>query len=470
MGTSRKRSVLVKKSKACRLALACILLAFASSRAPANSDALIGVLSGKGDAGLGVAWRFEHSVYRGAGLRYDFVPLYLYEGDYLYLHAYRIGLKLDRQPDRRFDVFLSHRFESFPYDRIPASLAGMAVRGPGVDAGVSYRRSGKWGNLYAEFLRDVSGASQGNELRLGYNYERRSGNLSLKPSLALEQRSAGLNDYYYGVRSSEGTALRPAYDPGAGMNAVVGLYAQYNLTERWRLLTGLSATRWAGGVRRSPIVDDRTQLSAFLGFAYDFALNQPKPWQEGTPLLFKVLHGKSTDCNLVPVMRLSCTSTKTDDQTAVTSIEIGRPFVEGLNDWPLDVVGYVGLLRHHERDLQQDTWQLNAYMKAFYYGFPWRDRVRTRIGFGIGVSYAQKVPFVEMRDQLRRGRNASKLLNYLDPSIDVSVGDLLRVKALRETYFGFGVSHRSGIFGTSQLLGNVDGGSNYIYSYVEARF
>ena len=50
-----------------RLVLGCILLAFAACRAFANSDALTGVLSGKGDAGLGVAWRFEQSMYRGAG-------------------------------------------------------------------------------------------------------------------------------------------------------------------------------------------------------------------------------------------------------------------------------------------------------------------------------------------------------------------------------------------------------------------
>ena len=49
----------------------------------------------------------------------------------------------------------------------------------------------------------------------------------------------------------------------------------------------------------------------------------------------------------------------------------------------------------------------------------------------------------------------------------MSVGDLLGRRSLRETYFGFGVTHRSGIFGSSQLFGNVDGGSNYIYTYVE---
>ena len=43
----------------------------------------------------------------------------------------------------------------------------------------------------------------------------------------------------------------------------------------------------------------------------------------------------------------------------------------------------------------------------------------------------------------------------------------LRAGSLRETYVGLGVSHRSGIFGSGKLFNNVDGGSNYIYTYVE---
>ena len=60
------------------------------------------------------------------------------------------------------------------------------------------------------------------------------------------------------------------------------------------------------------------------------------------------------------------------------------------------------------------------------------------------------------------------MLNYLDPTIDVSLGDLLGSRALKDTFIGFGVSHRSGIFGSSRLLGNVSGGSNYLYTYVES--
>ena len=441
-------------------------ISFGSQFAAATSDPLAGILSAPGGAGLGFATRTERSPYRGGGTRNDLVPLYLYEGKYAYLHAYRVGLKLQDRDDSRFDVFLAHRFEGFPYDRIPPSLVGMAERGPGADFGVSYQRSGPWGAVYAEYLHDGFGASEGNELRLGYNYEWKGQRWRLRPHLMLAARDAKLNDYYYGVRPNEATAIRPAYQPGAGVNGQLGLYGVYSLTERWRLLGGVTATRWSKGVRNSPIVDDRVQLSGVLGLMYDFS-PEHAVWPEDKLFIVKLMYGRSTDCNLVSVMRLSCTSTRTADQTRVSAIEVGRPFVERLNGWPLDLVGYLGLLHHDERGLQPGFWQVDAYMKAFYYGFPWSDRVRTRVGFGAGMSYAQRLPFVEQRDQTARGRNASKLLNYLDPSIDVSVGDLFGVRTLRETYFGFGASHRSGIFGASQLLGNVNGGSNYIYSYVE---
>ncbi len=445
--------------------LACLFLLIAPP-AGAQSDPLIGVLSATGDAGLGVASRVEQSMYRDGRTRFDLVPLYMYEGKFVCLHAYRVGLKLDQKPDRRFDVFLSHRFEGFPYDRIPASLAGMSERAPGVDAGMSYRRNGTWGSAYAEYLHDISGSSHGSELRLGYSHPWRSGKLLLSPGLMFARRDAKLNNYYYGVEATEVTAERPAYQPGSGVNARIGLDARYDLTDHWRLLAGVSVTRWASGVRASPIVDNRVQMSGFVGAAYDFEKEQ-KVWEERLPLIVKVLYGRETDCSLLPVMRLSCTSTQSSNGTGVRAIEIGRPFIERLHGWPLDVVGYVGLLQHNEHGLQPDSWQINAYMKGFYYGFPWSERVRTRIGFGAGVSYAQRVPFVEAADQVRRGRNTSKLLNCLDPSIDVSVGDLLGVRALRQAYFGFGVSHRSGIFASSQLLGNVNGGSNYIYTYAE---
>ncbi len=443
-----------------------LFMCFGSQFAAATSDPFTSIIDTQGGAGIGFATRMESSPYRGGGSRYDFIPVYLYEGKYAYLHGYRAGLKLYDERDTRFDVFLTHRFEGFPYDNIPPSIAGMTERSPGADFGVSYQRSGLWGAVYMEYLHDMTGASAGNELRAGYNYEWINARWRVRPQLMFAARDAKLNDYYYGVRPAEATALRPVYKAGSGVNTQLGLYGAYSLTERWRLLAGVSATRWAKGVRLSPIVDSRLQVSTSLGLMYDVS-PEHAIWPDNKSLIVKVKYGKATDCNLINVMEFRCASTKTVDNTSISGIEVGRTFIERLNGWPLDVVGYVGLLRHNEQGLQPDFLQSDVYMKAFYYGFPWSDHVRTRLGFGVGLSYAQKVPFVEQRDQAFRGRNASKILNYLDPSIDINVGDLFGVHAMHETYFGLGVSHRSGIFGTSQLMGSVNGGSNYIYSYLE---
>lgn len=448
------------------LAVLASFICFSSQFAAATSDPLTSIIATPGGGGMGFANRLESSPYRGGGTRNDLVPLYLYEGEYAYLHGYRAGLKLYDGDDNRFDVFIAHRFEGFPSDTIPSSLTGMTARSPGADFGVSYQRSGPWGAVYSEYLHDFTGASAGNELRLGYNYEWKGERWRLRPNLMFAARDAKLNNYFYGVQPGEAGAIRPAYQPGSGVNGQIGLYGAYALTERWRLLGGISATRWASGVRNSPIVDNRVQTSTVIGLMYDVSPEHAiEP--DNNPLIVKLMVGKATNCNLASVMEFTCASTKTIDKTGISAIHVGRPFIKQLNGWPLDVVGYVGLLRHDERGLQANSWQVDAYMKAFYYGFPWSEHVRTRLGFGVGVSYAQKVPFVEQRDQTIRGRNSSKLLNYLDPSIDVSVGDLFGVRKLRETYLGVGVSHRSGIFGTSQMLSNVNGGSNYLYSYLE---
>lgn len=448
------------------LAVAAVALGSACGAAWANSDPLAGLVAEPGGAGVGAAVRLGRSPYRGAGARSDLLPLYLYEGKRFYLHGDRAGLHLDAGPRQRFDVFLSHRFEGFPYSRIPASLAGMAARQPGLDVGASYEVRGDWGAAYAEALHDATGASKGSEYRLGYRYDWRSGRLSLRPHAMLGLRSARLNNYYYGVQPGEATPARPAHEPGAGASAQLGLYGAYALSERWRLMAGISATRWPRGVRASPIVDDRIATSFVMGLLYDFS-PEHKPWPDARPLLLRLSMGRATDCDVAKVVRLACTSTQTRDQTRIVGGQVGRPFIERLNGWPVDIVGYLGLLRHDERGVQPDFWQVNAGMKGFWYGFPWSERAMTRIGLGVGLSYAGGTSMLERRDQEKNGRQTSRLLNYLDPTIDVSLGDLLGAASMKRVFAGLGVSHRSGIFGASQLLGNVSGGSNYIYSYVE---
>ena len=425
---------------------------------------------GAGNVGLGYALKVEASPYKDANSRAELLPLFSYEGERLFLHSSRIGLKLLDTPEQRLDVFIDKRLEGFPLKSPPASLAGMATRQSSTDAGLSYRYRQPWGTLRAEVLKGLSSDQKGFEARVGYSQPIRSGRWTLTPDASLSYRSAKLNDYYYGVRASEATASRAAYSAGAGLNASVGLYASYQASQNWRLLGGATATLLSGNIQDSPVVGKRVLPAVYVGAAYDFGAPRAPSADQGTPTYIKLLHGASTEdgCHLIKILTARCFSTSSSDRTNVQAIQIGKPIAQNFNGWPVDFVGYVGLTRHDERGLQANGLQADVFMKAYYYGFPWRDKVKTRLGMGLGLSLAQRVPYVESNKATTSSDPSSRLLQYLDPTIDVSVGDIVGSRTLRDTYIGVGVSHRSGIFGSSRLFGNVNGGSNYIYTYVES--
>ncbi len=445
------------------------LLASLSARAGDTLEPA-SLLTEPGSAGLGAVVGFSASPYREGGTRHDILPLYLFEGERIFLDGNRAGVKLLKDGDQRLDLFAAQRLEGFPTDNLPASLAGMAARGTGVDLGLSWRTRQPWGAVQVEYLHDIDNASRGQELRLGYSYDWHSGDLTLRPNLTLGLRDAKLNNYYYGVQATEATLARPAYAPGAGVNTTLGLDARYALTQRWRLVGRVSATLLPGTVADSPIVQKRVLPAVYLGAAYDFGAPQRSWSDKSTPTYFKLLYGKATEdgCHLAKILTAQCLSTASTNPTSIVGVQLGKPFVENFNGWPIDLMGYAGLTYHNDHGLQPNGLQLDLFMKAFYSGFPWSGRVKTRLGFGAGVSAAQRSPYIEASSQAANGKPTSRLLQYLDPTLDVSLGDLVGSRALKDTYIGVGVSHRSGIFGASRLLGNVNGGSNYIYTYVES--
>jgi outer membrane protein len=450
------------------LPLSALLLPPAATAGPASTDVLVDFLAIPGSAGLGAIQRIDRNPYRGERFSQDLVPLYMYEGRHVYLHGTRGGIKFSDIPEHGFELFLDYRYEGHPNASRPAVLDGMGRRGPGVQAGAAYRGRTVFGNLDLEVLHDANNTSHGSEIRLGYSFDLHSGRWHFRPSWTVARRSAGLNDYYYGVGPDEASAVRPAYRPGAGTDWTAALYGYYELSRRWRLLGGIGVTHLDGAVRASPLVEDRPQVGALVGAAYDFGSHQPYA-APGQPLVVKLFGGRATECNFLPAVAMRCGSTRTGDDTRIWGVDVGRALVERANGWPLDFYAYAGVLGHDERGLRADGAQLDAQIKAYYYGLPWNRWVRTRIGFGAGFSLAQRVPLAEVRDQARRGRATSRLLNYLDPTLDLNLGDLAGNRALNNTRLGVGVSHRSGIFGSSQLLGNINGGSNYLYGFIESQ-
>ena len=406
-----------------------------------------------GGAAVGYTWREQSSPYRGAKTPRSLDPIYLYEGDYAYLHGTRAGLKAEVNT-WRFDAFVAERFDGYNKDRIPYGLEDQPVREPGFDLGVSARLRTVWGAPYVELRRDASHTSGGSEARLGaWGNGWRRGKLEVRPHASLAYRNATLNRYYY--------------DAGAGTDVELGLTADYYLAGGWHVIGGLSSIRHSNAIASSALVDQRTENAATLGILYDFSPNIRRWEPESKPLIVRALWGASSDCDLKKTVQGTCTTTHTVDATDIWGIDVGRTLIREPNGKRVEIAGFLGVQRHLERGNQGDFWEYKAYFKAYYWGFFWDRWVRTRFGIGAGLSYVEQISTMEARDQEKSGLHSWKLVNYLDPTIDVRLSDLIPTPRLRDTWVGVGVSHRSGMFGWSRNYGYVDGGSNYIYFFLE---
>jgi len=150
----------------------------------------------------------------------------------------------------------------------------------------------------------------------------------------------------------------------------------------------------------------------------------------------------------------------------VTAIDAGYLLGKGSISTPLDIYVKGGISKFNEDRLQNDVYEAIAYIKFFWNFDFWTNRVR--FGLGEGISYTNEIVYTELLEAAQENGNNSKFLNYIDLSLDFSVGRLIKYQTFDEVYMGWALKHRSGIFG---LINNVkQGGSNYNTIYVEAKF
>jgi outer membrane protein len=213
------------------------------------------------------------------------------------------------------------------------------------------------------------------------------------------------------------------------------------------------------------------------------AVMEPAPWQsattrsseaEATPegitqpsrrIYWSITAGLATTEELVRILRGRLGLDF--HNPGLAGFGVGTPIAEDAWGLPLDFIVKANLLRHFEKGIQANSNEYTVDIKLYFKGFPWRHKIRTRFGLAEGLSYATKIPSLEEQELIKGGSDTSHLLNHLEVGIDVNLGDIFTSKSLDECYFGFGVQHRSGIFGAVGLYNNVDGGLNYNTLYLE---
>ena len=152
-----------------------------------------------------------------------------------------------------------------------AGLAGMEERDTSVEIGVN----GVWVTrpviTSAAYYTDVSNKSEGDSANLGLSHPIRVNHQwRITQSLGAEWLSANVVDFYYGIRPSEVTAMRPIHAGKGSVNLRAGVTVHYGLTHEWSLFGGVSHTQLGSGITASPIVIHDRVTALHLGGGWIF--------------------------------------------------------------------------------------------------------------------------------------------------------------------------------------------------------
>jgi len=416
--------------------------------------------------GIGAGGRIESPILKETTPFGDNLPLVSYHNPKFYLFGSSLGFHALKEKDFSIDLIGQYRFEGYKNDD-SAYLNDLKGRRNTFDAGVSLNYLQNWGELRFDALADTLNRHKGYEFTTSYSKRFQMGDFTFEPYLQGTYQSKKLTDYYYGVHLDEIKADRPFYEPKAGFNSQLGFNVRYQLTQNSLLLANFAATALSNEIQNSPLIKEKTQLSGFLGYHYNFgAYKQNSPTlglKENTgKWYFRMIGGLGTDTKLNEIIRGKINTHP--DKMAILGFDIGKALIEDFHDLPIDFVWKAGFLRHFEKDHQVDFNQYNLALKAYYkLDLP----IKTRLGIAQGLSYAEKVPYLELSDAKDKPDEVSHWLLHLDVSIDANLGDIFQSKSMDNCFLGFAISHRSGVFGSVELFNRIYGGSNYNSLYIE---
>ena len=416
-------------------------------------SATVSIQTNASDWGVGVSFRqssipYQNDISDTVG---NTVPSIYYEDDNLFLRGDEWGIKAWNHDQWSINPIARRRWINLP------SEVQNDLQEDAIDAGfqVNYQVDDirRW---RIELLSTEDWRSQ---LYAGHDWNFQIGRLQLNTEAGLRVKSAKYNNYYYGLNGYAGNDL------SAGVEGVLGMEFRYPLIAGFHLTGGLEWTQLDAEARSSRNIDKNGYGTVKLGIAFfesggnNLSLSIPED------AYIRIAHGWASPSDMNEIFRFQSVRDPYNHQ--MTSVFYGHPLQKG---WMLDDldVYLVGGLAYHPSSVAQDTAFETVIAIKAYYNFYWP--LRWRFGVAEGMSYISNVTYVEGNEMDEKGYEDSKLMNALDLSLDVNLGDITSIKELNTAWLGYGLHHRSSIFERSSQFGRIKGGSNYNTIYLQWHF
>ena len=426
-----------------------------------------------GTAALGGGLRFGQSPYFASDnedqRQLDLIPLYLYEGKYLFARGTSGGVHVLRNDAFEFNRYTRYRFQTLDPDS-NIFYEGLEERTQSLDAGIELGFKQNWGEIKLDWVTDTLDRHNGQEVRFSYRYRFETSPWSISPFVSWTWQDANLTNYYFGVSESEARLGRPAYSPGEAQWIGFGLNTAWHVSDRIVFFGNFVFGGADSEIVDSPLVEEDGFSSAFVGGTFLFGnARQPSyimDEERHDEWSWRINYGYQADGNITGEIDQGDFSKSEFADTNIAGFTLSKLLSDGER---VDFLGRLAVFRHFEEDEGNGTFSsYAAYISAMGKGYsPWSKEEWFRWSFGFGMSYADPVPITEQRKQAAKGDNTSHFLNYLEMTLDFPLHRVSKTSWLKDCYAGLTIVHRSGIFGTSNFLGDVAGGADWITAHLE---
>jgi len=379
------------------------------------------------------------------------VPLLFYQGKRFYLDGLEGGLHLYSNNSWQASLFGRLRFFDIPEQYLNE------YQGNTVDAGARLRYMiDNDTHLDFEVLSDQFANSHAN-IRIAHRFEQND--FEFTPYFNLRFTSSGFNDRYYSLVWLGNESI------DGGVDYQAGARVKYHLVSNLYLL-GALGFRWLdNSVRDADAVKRSWEAEAFAGFGLFNEDHKQRQQDIGLKPYLRLSHGWATSSSLGDVLIGDINSR--DNHNQMTSLFYGYPLTDTLFGLPIDIYITPGFAFHYSSQDQNGAQEYVVAIKAYY---TIKLPIRLRFGAAEGFSYISEVTSLERRNTASEGYEPSKLLNYLDLSLDINVGDIFRFDQLEDLWIGAALHHRSAIFESAQQFSGIAGGSNYPSLYLQYHF
>lgn len=395
--------------------------------------------------GIAMGWRYAQSAFDAEDDDHDdLFPEFYYEGERLFMRGHEGGYRL--WSDEAFNVSALGRYR---FTDVPDEYQ-MYLDDNALDLGLqlSWQMTDDWA-LQADVLSDMNGRMHG-AIRLATEWQQ--GRFSATPALELKVNSSRFNTRYYGFDED---------DVDGGLEYRARIEGKMHLVSNAYLTGSVEAGFLGSDARSSAFVDKDYVWEGRVGVGFFEAPSYDPKNLLAQPYL-RLAYGWGTSSGFERVI-LGETDTDGSEDEMMT-LFYGHPLADEFFGLPIEVYLTAGVGHHFDSDDQGAATEYILAFKAYYtFPLPWR----VRLGVAEGLSYVDGISYYEQFRFDDKGDETSELLNFIDVSLDLNMGDVFKCDQLDSMWLGYSVHHRSGIFNASSAFNNASGGSNYSSLYLQ---